>query len=56
MLEEQANTGKAASEILSQMINSGIAAQAEDSSVIVNAANGEHRFGVNPAPADDKGQ
>ena len=56
MLAHPASQGKAASEILSQMISSGIAAQAEDSSVIVNAANGEHRFGVNPAPADEGGQ
>ena len=56
MLEHQANQGRAASEILSQMISSGVAAQAEDSSVIVNAANGEHRFGVNEAPAENDGQ
>ena len=47
MLEEQATQGKAASEILSQMINAGHFQQDTENSVILVAANGEHRFGIN---------
>ena len=43
-LEQQADTGKAASNILSKMIASGVAAQDEDSNVIVNAVGGNQKF------------
>ena len=51
MLEEQATQGKAASEILSQMINAGHVQQDTENSVILAAANGEHRFGINAPEA-----
>ena len=48
MLEHQANQGKAASEILSQMINAGHVLQDTEHTVVLAADNGEHRFGVVP--------
>ena len=47
MLEHEANQGKAASQFLSQMINEGHVQQDSDRSIILNAANGQQRFGLN---------
>ena len=56
LLEQEAAQGKAASQILNQMINSGVAQQDTENTVILNAANGEHRFGANPPQADEGGE
>ena len=45
-LEHEANQGKAASQIISDMIASGVAAQDDDSNVVVNAAGGEKKFKI----------
>ena len=47
MLEEQATQGKAASEILNQMINAGHVQQDTENSVILAAVNCEHCVGIN---------
>jgi len=48
--EEQANTNKAAAELMSQMINAGHVQQDAQDQVIINAAAGIQRFGVGLPP------
>ena len=49
--EQQAMNNKGAAELLSQMINAGHVRQDSQNTIILNAQNGEHRFGVNvPQP------
>ena len=55
-LEQQANQGKFASSLLSQMVSAGHIQQDSEDSVVLNAANGQHRFGVNAPGEDQEGQ
>jgi len=48
--EEQANTNKAAAELMSQMINAGHVQQDAQDQVVINAAAGIQRFGVGLPP------
>ena len=48
--EEQANTNKAAAELMSQMINAGHVQQDAQDQVMINAAAGIQRFGVGLPP------
>ena len=49
--EQQAMNNKGAAELLSQMINAGHIKQDSENTIILNAQNGEHRFGINaPQP------
>ena len=52
-LEEQANQGKTATSLLSQMIMAGHVVQDSEDSVVVHAANGQHRFGANVPRGDN---
>ena len=45
-LEHEAIQGKAASDLLSQMINAGHVEQDSEKTIIVHAKSGPHRFGV----------
>ena len=51
MLEEQATQVKDAIEIFIQMITAGHVQHDTENSVILAAANGEHRFGINAPEA-----
>ena len=53
ILEHQATQGKVASDFLSQMINGGHVVQDTAETIVLNAATGQHRFGVN-APSDQQ--
>ena len=46
-LEQEISNGKAASNLLNQMIEAGHVVQDSQDSVIVNAANGQQRFAAN---------
>ena len=54
-LEQQAVNGKAAASLISQMINAGHIKQDSESTIVLNAANGEQRFDA-AAPDDGNGQ
>ena len=43
----QADTNKAAAEFMHQMINAGHIKMDSDNTIVLNAATGQHRFGVN---------
>ena len=45
--EQTANTNKAAAEFMHQMINAGHIKMDTNNTIVLNAATGEHRFGVN---------
>ena len=55
-LENEANQGKAASSLLSQMISAGHVEQDSEHTIIVHAQSGEHRFGVDAPPENQEGQ
>ena len=48
--ERQANSNKAAAELMSQMINAGHVHQDADDQIVLNAAEGVQRFGVGLPP------
>ena len=45
--EKTAQNNKAAAELMSQMINAGHVKQDTGNTIILNASNGQHRFGIN---------
>ena len=47
--EMTAQTNKAAAELMSQMISAGHIKQDSGNTIVLNAKNGEHRFGINPS-------
>ena len=51
--EQKAETNKAAATLMSQLINAGHVRQDTENTIVINAANGEHRFGVD---AEDDNQ
>ncbi len=53
-LKQQADQGKFASSLINQMVSAGHIQQDSEDSVILNAANGQHSFGVNAPPPDDR--
>ena len=56
-LENEANQGKAASSLLSQMISAGHVEQDSEQTIIVHAKSGAHRFGVDqPGQNQEDGQ
>lgn len=56
MLEYEAGQGKVASQFLSQMINEGHVQQDTEHSIILHAAAGQHRFGIDAPHQDGDGQ
>ena len=56
LLEYEANQGKVASQFLNQMISEGHVQQDTEHSVILHAASGQHRFGINAPGGDGEGQ
>ncbi len=56
MLEYEAGQGKVASQFLSQMMNEGHVQQDTENSIILHAAVGQHRFGIDAPHQDGYGQ
>ena len=55
-LAPEANQGKAASSLLSQLISAGHVEQDSEQTIIVHAKNGPHRFGVDEPAQNQEGQ